>query len=97
MEILRHIVIVYPSFEMTEETPRVWFEYMKDEDKESVLNEIRNHVLSGAKFAPGIAEVLPSKKRKLSAQQRYEDMEIARNKWINDGNDPDAFEYVANT
>lgn len=46
---------------------------------------------------PPKKEFIPEWKRKLNAQQRYENMEVARNRWISKGNDPDAFVYDPNT
>lgn len=40
---------------------------------------------------------IPEWKKKINAQQRYENMEVARNRWISKGNDPDAFVYDPDT
>jgi|GEM_PF-6455207 hypothetical protein len=67
--IFKLLVNVYPNFEVSSEKLNIWYEFLKDNDYQSVLNNTKEYVLSN-RFPPSIADL--NKKRE-SIPPYYED------------------------
>ena len=87
-EVLKFIRGAHHRFEINEEMPRVWFKFLKDESFDTVMNRLERHI-KDSKFEPTIHDLITRTDPELESRR----MEIARNRWISEGNDPDAFEY----
>lgn len=88
LEVLKFIRGSYSRFEINEEMPRVWLEFLKDESFDMVMNRIKKHVKS-SEFPPTIHNLISHVDKDLEARH----IEIALNKWIAEGKDPDDFNY----
>ncbi|MEJ9210096.1 replicative helicase loader/inhibitor [Bacillus smithii] len=67
--IFKVLVNVYPNFEVSSEKLNIWYEFLKDSDYQSVLNNTKEYVLSN-RFPPSIADL--NKKRE-SIPPYYDD------------------------
>jgi hypothetical protein len=67
--IFKLLVNVYPKFEVSSEKLNIWYEFLKDNDYQTVLRNTKEYVLSNP-FPPSIADL--NKKRE-SIPPYYED------------------------
>lgn len=88
LDVLKFIKGAYSRFEINEEMPRVWYEFLKDEKYETVIARLKKHI-SNSKFEPSIHDLVTQGDPELEYRKR----EIALNKWIQEGNNPDDFEF----
>lgn len=93
LEVLQFIRGAYNRFEINEYMPKVYAEFLKDEPFNKVMERLKRHIKT-SKYEPAISDLLASK-NELEKDSR--DMEIARNKWIQEGNDPNAFRFNTST
>jgi hypothetical protein len=54
--IFKLLVNVYPNFEVSSEKLNIWYEFLKNNDYQSVLNNTKEYVLTN-RFPPSIADL----------------------------------------
>jgi hypothetical protein len=89
LEVLQYIRGAYNRFEINEYMPKVYAEFLKDEPFDKVMIRLKKHIKT-SKYEPTISELLASRDE-LDKETRT--IEIARNKWIDNGGDPSEFKY----
>ena len=89
MELLKYIKGAYPRFDITENTIDVWYDFLSDQSLTKVMKRLQRHI-SESRFEPTISDLLPTRQEK---EKESFEMEIARNRWINNGGDPNEFKY----
>lgn len=57
IELLKYIVVAYPRFEIVEDTPKIWHDFLKDESYDVVLERLKTHIRE-SKYMPSISELL---------------------------------------
>lgn len=93
LEVLKYIKGAYNRFEINEEMPRVYNDFLKDQEFSKVMYRLKIHIRA-SKFEPTIADLLPSREEIEKESRR---IEIARNRWIDKGGNPNEFIYNAPT
>lgn len=60
LELLKFIKGAYNRFDINEEMPRVWNEFLKEEPFEMAMQRLKRHI-KYSKYEPTISDLLPSK------------------------------------
>jgi hypothetical protein len=63
LEVLKYVKGAYNRFEINEEMPKVYFDFLKGEEFEKVMHRLKEHIKK-SKFEPTISDLLPKRKEK---------------------------------
>lgn len=63
LEVLKYVKGAYNRFEINEEMPKVYFDFLKDQEFERVMHRLKEHIKK-SKFEPTITDLLPPREDK---------------------------------
>jgi len=63
LNVLKYIKGAYNRFEINEETPKVYNDFLKGQEFEKVMHRLKEHI-KRSKFEPTITDLLPPREEK---------------------------------